>query len=99
MVTQKYLNAGLKQTNIDSNKRTEPFTIFQKQVAQGKIKEDDAVIIHDDKKSRALWSITKTKSVLLSKDKKVIGATIKSFINGNTVVINRPINKLYRIDQ
>ena len=99
MVTQKYLNAGLKQTNIDSNKRIQPFTTFQKQVAQGKIKEDDVVIIHDDKKSRALWSITKTKSVLLSKDKKVIGATIKSFINGNTVVINRPINKLYRIDQ
>ena len=30
---------------------------------------------------------------------QVIGATIKSLINGNTVVTNRPINKLYRIDQ
>ena len=46
-----------------------------------KIKEGDVVIIHDDKKSHALWSVAKIEKVLLSKD-KVGGATIKYFING-----------------
>ena len=43
-------------------------------------------------------TITKVGKVLLSKDNKVLGATIKYFINGKTVVINRPINKLYPIE-
>ena len=60
-----------------------------------KIKKRDIVIIHDDKKSRALWSIAKVEKVLLSNDNKVRGATIKYFINGKAVVINRPIYKLY----
>ena len=63
-----------------------------------KIKRDDVVIIHDDKKLRALWSVAKVEKVLLAKDNKVWGATIKYFINGNAVVINRPINKLYPIE-
>lgn len=39
--------------------------------------------------------IVKVKKVLLSKDNKVRSATIKHFINGKTVAINRPTNKLY----
>ena len=53
------------------------------------------VLIHGDRKSRALWSVAKVEKVLLSNDNKVRGATIKYFINCKTVVINRPINKLY----
>ena len=63
-----------------------------------KIKEGDVVIIHDNKKSCALWSVAKVEKVLLSKDNKVRGAMIKYFINGKTVVINRPISKLYPIE-
>ena len=63
-----------------------------------KIKEGDAVIIHDAKNSRALWSVAKVERVLLSKDNKVRGATIKYFINGKAVVLNRPINKFYLIE-
>lgn len=62
-----------------------------------KTKNVDVVIIHDDKKSRALWSAAKVEKALLSKDNKVRGATIKYFINANTVVISTPINKLYPI--
>ena len=60
-----------------------------------KIKKVDIVIIHDDKKSHALWSVTK---VLLSNDNKVRGATINYFINGKAVVMNTPINKRYPIE-
>ena len=63
-----------------------------------KIKTGDIVIIHDDKKSRALWSVAKAEKVLLSSDNKVRGATIKYFINGKAVVINRPITKFYPIE-
>ena len=63
-----------------------------------KIKEGDVAIIHDDKKSRGLWSVAKVEEALLSKEHKVRGPTIKYFINGKTVVINRPINKLYLIE-
>ena len=56
------------------------------------------VIIHDDKKSRALWSVAKIEKVLLSNNNKVRGATIKYFINGKAVAINKPINKLYTIE-
>ena len=45
-----------------------------------KIKTGDIVIIHDDKKSRALWSVAKAEKVLLSSDNKVRGATIKYFL-------------------
>ena len=54
--------------------------------------------MQDDKKSRALWSVAKVEKALLLKDNKVWGATIKYFVNGKKVVINRPINKLYPID-
>ena len=64
---------------------------------ESKIKEDDVVIIHDDKKSCALCSLAKIEKVLLPKDNKVRDATIKYVINGKTAVINRPINKLYPI--
>ena len=40
----------------------------------------------------------KSEKVLLSKDNKVRGAMIKYFINGKTVVINRPINKVYPME-
>ena len=63
-----------------------------------KIKEGDVVIIHDAKNSRALWSVAKVERVLLSKDNKVRGATIKYFINGKAVALNRPINKFYLIE-
>ena len=63
-----------------------------------KIKKGDIVIIHDDKKSRALCSVAKVEKVLLSNDNKVRGATIKYFINGKAVVINRSISKLYPIE-
>ena len=36
-----------------------------------KIKKGDIVTIHDDKKSRALWSVAKVQKVLLSNDNKV----------------------------
>ena len=58
-----------------------------------KIKEGHVVIIHDDKKSRASWSVAKVEKVLLSKDNKVRDATIKYVINGKTVVINRSVNE------
>ena len=57
------------------------------------IKEGYVVIIHDDKKSGALWSVAKVENILLSKDNKVRAANIKL-----TVVINRPIKKLYPIE-
>ena len=63
------------------------------------MKEYDVIIIHDGKKSRTLWSFVKIEKVLLSKDNKVRGATIKYFINGKAVVINRTISKLYRLNQ
>ena len=63
-----------------------------------KLIEGNVLIIHNDKKSRALWSVAKVEKVLLSKDNKVPGAAIKYFINGKTAVINRPINKLYPIE-
>ena len=63
-----------------------------------KTKEGDVLIIHDDKKSRALSSVSKLKKVLLSKDNKVRRTTIKYFINGKTVVIIRPTNKRYPIE-
>ena len=63
------------------------------------MKEYDVIIIHDGKKSRTLWSVVKIEKVLLSKDNKVRGATIKYFINGKAVVINRTISKLYRLNQ
>ena len=61
-------------------------------------KKGKIVIIHDDKKSRALWSVAKVEKVLLSNDNKIRGATIKYFTNGEAVVINRPINKIYPIE-
>ena len=45
-----------------------------------------------------MWSIAKVEKVLLSNNNKVRGATIKYFINGKAVVINKPINKLYTIE-
>ena len=63
------------------------------------MKEGDVIIIHDGKRSRTLWSVAKIEKVLLSKDNEVRGATIKYFINGKTVVINRTISKLYRLNQ
>ena len=65
---------------------------------EGKIKKGDIVIIHDEKKSRALWSVAKVEKVLLSNNNKVRGATMKYCINGKAVVINKPINKLYPIE-
>ena len=65
---------------------------------QCKTKKGDIVIIHDNKKSHALWLVAKVEKVLLSNDNKVRGATIKYFINGKAVVMNRPINKLYPIE-
>lgn len=50
--------------------------------------------IHDDQKSRALWSVANVGKVLLSKDITVRGATINYVINGKSVVMNRPMNKL-----
>ena len=61
-------------------------------------KKGKIVIIHYDKKSRALWSVAKVEKVLLSNDNKIRGATIKYFTNGKAVVINRPINKIYPIE-
>ena len=71
---------------------------FKKKDHECKIKEGNVVIIHDDKKSRALWSVAKVEKVWLSKDDNVRGASIKYFINGKEVVVNRPINKLYPIE-
>ena len=44
-----------------------------------KMKEGGVAIIHDDKKSRALWLVAKVENVLLSKYNKVRGAAIKYF--------------------
>ena len=41
--------------------------------------------------------VAKFEKVLLSKDNKIWGASIKYFINGKTVVIKRPKNKLYPV--
>ena len=61
-------------------------------------KINDVVIIHDDKKSRALWLFANVKKVLLSKDNKVWGATINHVTIGKKIGINRPIYKLYPIE-
>ena len=63
-----------------------------------KIKKGDIVIIHDNKKSCALCSVAKIEKVLVSNNNKVWCATIKYFINGKAVVINRPISKLCPIE-
>ena len=61
-------------------------------------KKGKIAIIHDDRKSHALWSVAKVEKVLLSNDNKIRGVTIKYFTNGKAVVINRPINKIYPIE-
>ena len=63
-----------------------------------KITDGDAVIIHDDKNSHELWLVAKVEKVLLPKDYKARGETIKYFTNGKTFVTKNTDNKLYPIE-
>ena len=53
-------------------------------IKEGKVKEDDMILIHGNKKSL----IFNFENILQSKDDKVQGVTIKYFIYDETVVIH-----------
>ena len=75
-----------------NRRRTEYLTEFKENkncklnTPAWKIKK--VVLTYDDKMSHALWSVAEFEKVLLSKDSKVQGATIKYFLNDKIVVLN-----------
>ena len=59
------------------------------------IKVGDVAIVYDEKKPRTLWTVAVVEKLNPSSDGNVRGALIRYIVNGQTIKISRPINKLY----
>ena len=85
----EYYLVDLREThNLSSSHRGEPC-----------IKEGDIVTIHQDKMPRGFWRLGKVETIIQGEDKNVRGATVKVVSpNGKSIVINRPLSKLYPVE-
>ena len=60
------------------------------------IKENDVVIVFDEKQPRHLWKLGKITRIIYGNDNKIRGAELK--IGRTNAIINRPVNKLYPLE-
>ena len=83
--TTKYL-IGLRESHSN-------FT--QKRSSSVEIRTGDIVVIHDEKKSRGLWSLGRIEQVLPGRDDKLRSATVRVFTGGRrSKLLRRPVQRL-----
>ena len=70
-----------------------------KGIGQANVTVGDVVTVHEDKTSRGFWRLGKIEELIVSKDKRVRGATVKvSSPTGRMTLINRPLSKLFPVE-
>ena len=58
----------------------------------------DVVLINDDQLKRNLWKQGVVEELIISNDKKVRGAILKTCINGHVSFIKRPLQRLVPLE-
>ena len=77
----------------------ESHNLAMKRVGQPNIAVGDVVTVHEDKTPRGFWHLGKIEELIISKDKRVTGATVKvSSPTGRMILINRPLSKLFPVE-
>ena len=62
-------------------------------------KQGGIVTIHQDKMPRGFWRLGKVETLIQSKDKSILGATVKVVSpNRKLTIKNRPLSKLYPVE-
>ena len=71
-----------------------------KGVGQADVQDGDVVTVHEDKTRRGFWHLGRIEELIVGKDKRVRGATVKvSSPTGRMTLINRPpLSKLFPVE-
>ena len=77
----------------------ESHNLATKGIGQTNVTVGDVVTVHEDKTPRGFWRLGKIEELIVSKDKRVRGATVKvSSPTGRMTLINRPLSKLFPVE-
>ena len=77
----------------------ESHNLATKRVGQPTIVVGDVVAVYEDKTIRGLWRLGEIEELIISKDKRVRGATVKvSSPTGRMTLINSPFSKLFPVE-
>ena len=77
----------------------ESHNLATKKIGEANIFIGDVVTVHEDKTPRGFWRLGKVEELLISKDNRVRGATVKvSSPTGKMTLINRPLSKLFPVE-
>ena len=77
----------------------ESHNLATKGVGQANVLVGDAVTVHEDKTPRVFWRLGKIEELIVGKDKRLRGATVKvSSPTGRMNLINRPLSKLFPVE-
>ena len=67
----------------------------QRRADQRKISEGDIVIIHEDQTVRGFWRLGKIRELITGLDGQTRGAVVDTASGGRSLVLRRPVQKLY----
>ena len=74
----------------------ESHNLATEEVRQANVQVGDVVTVHEDKIPRGLWCLGKIEELIVGKNKRVRGATVKvSSPTGRMTLIDRPLSKLF----
>ena len=77
----------------------ESHNLATKGIGQTNVTVGDVVTVHEDKTPRGFWHLGKIEELLVSKDKRVRGATVKvNSPTGRMTLISRPLSKLFPVE-
>ena len=60
---------------------------------------DDLVLVHDEKLKRGCWKMGRVQSLKISSDGKCRSAQVITMNNGKRIILERPVNLLYPIEE